>query len=93
MVTIGGIDYEFKALTVRQVREAQKHEDVSDIEVAALVAATGAPLEAVTEWFDTAPAGVVFKATREMWEVANATDDARFPGGTGPDVGVERAGV
>jgi hypothetical protein len=93
MVNIGGTDYEVKALTVRQVREAQKLEDQSEIEISALALATGCDRETVAAWYDAHPAGVVFKVVAAMWEATNATEEARFQNVPGDDAGVERAGV
>lgn len=93
MVTIGGVEYQVKALTVRQVREAQSSPDQSDADIVALALSTGCDRAVVAEWYDSHPAGVVFAAVKAMWEATNSTEDARFPDGAANDAGDERAGV
>lgn len=92
MVNIGGTDYTIKPLTVRQAREAM-NDDQAEYEINALALSTGADRAAVAEWYDSVPAGVVLAAVREMWTVTNATEEARFPGGSANDAGDERDGV
>lgn len=93
MVTIGGVEYQVKALTVRQVRGAQSEDDQSEIEITALALATGCDRAVVADWYDSVPAGVAFAVVKAMWDATNSTEDARFPDGAANDAGDERAGV
>jgi hypothetical protein len=93
MVNIGGTEYALRSLTVRQARAVHEIEDLADREIAALALATGATTEAITAWYDSAPAGHVIAAVNAMWTATNATEDAQFPGPAANDVGDERPGV
>lgn len=75
MISVAGVEYEAKSLTLPQVRACRKA-DENESDVLAIAWSYGVPVEAAREWFNAVPAGEAATAIHAVFEASGLVEGA-----------------
>jgi hypothetical protein len=74
-----------RSLTLPEIRTVRAIDDPDDADVALLACAYDEYIDAVEDWFHTAPAAAALKVLQAAWDASNATEEAGFPDAAADD--------